>query len=594
MSFERWSKCFSVQIVLNFLFCAGVGLVYLTLNAHTDPFWRTVYFFYVPAMLLARFTTIPAVRNFSSLIAISVVVLGGIVSPMPIEVIEEGFILIPLLFLMLYPGTFVAMLCVSALLLPYWFGLGNETLADFVEDCLELIVINLFASIMVYYQQRFYQQMLGYREDSRTDYLTQLENRLSYTTTLKEVARLPEEERRCYALLLIDIDDFKRINDMLGHSYGDLLLREFSRRLELIEEGRPFRIGGDEFAVLLEECNSESSAKKLAEHIQIEASKSYNLLDRVVNISVSMGIARFSRAVSTYEHLVRDADLALYHAKGQGKNSFVFFEQAMFDARKHMDRIACDLGQAVNEKQFCLVFQPKVDMCDGRIVGAEALIRWKHPELGFIRPDQFVPVAESTRQIIPIGQWVFEATCRQISRWKSQGIELPISINVSAVQLEHDNILEIIKRMIAKYEISPEFIEIEITETSIMDNVEGIIPVLEEIRAAGINISVDDFGVAYSSLNQLVRLPVNVLKIDKSFVDYCHSGKRDRMLIRAIIQLARNLDMSLVAEGVESADQADVLLLEGCQVAQGYLFYKPLEQDDFTKILCEGKSGGKF
>ncbi len=587
---ERLGRMVSWNTVLTFVYVIGIVVVFFTLTEHPDHVWRLIYFSFVPVMLLARFNSSPVVKNISAFTAISILVIGGVLSPLHVEVIEESFIFVPLMVLILYPGKVWAMVAAVFLLFPYFFGFENVPVEDLIEDCIEILLITGFASVMTMFQQRSHKLMLGYREESRTDYLTNLENRLAYSNALKWLDSLSVGERKKYILLLIDLDDFKRVNDFLGHHYGDILLKQFAQRLESIDSGRTYRIGGDEFAILIDESESMVGSRRVAELIQVKSLNPYRLLNRTVNISASIGIASFNEGTESSEDLVRNADLALYQAKVMGKNNYIFFEQAMLDSRQLEDRIASDIGQGIADDQFFLVYQPKVDMRTGQMVGAEALLRWRHPELGLVTPDKFIPVAESTRQILPLGKWVLEHACMQISSWKDAGVYLPVSVNVSAVQLEHDDMLGNVRGILSDYEIEPELLGIEITETSIMDNVEIAVSVLEKIRDVGVAISVDDFGVAYSSLNQLVRLPLNILKIDKSFVDSCHSSQRDRKLVSAIIQLGRNLNMDIVAEGVELESQKEVLLEEGCFVAQGFYFHRPLDGDGIKKLAFKSAS----
>lgn len=573
-----------VKPALIAFYCLGVAIVQLTLEEHSDQFWRIIYMSFAPLMLVARFFPKGMVTHASSLCMLIILVAGGILSPLDLEVIEESFIFIPLLYLIVYPGKPWAFICALFLLIPYVYGSGDEHFENIVEDSLELVIITAFASVMTYYQQRSYRLMLGYRTESRTDYLTQMKNRLAYSLALKTLESRPLQERSKYALLLIDLDDFKRINDLHGHSYGDLLLKQFARRLDRIDLPDVYRIGGDEFAVLL--CESESlRVEKAIEAIYGATAEAYQLGSCAVEVALSIGVARFTNDIKDSDELERNADLALFQAKQRGKNNYRIFEPEILRARELQDRLARDMGPAISGGQFFVVFQPKVQMQSGSIVGAEALVRWEHPELGMISPAEFIPVAEMTRQIVPLGRFVLEQACIQAAAWQNNGRPVRLSVNVSGVQFKNDDMVQAVDSALQISGLSADLLDIEITETTIMDDSDFIFPLLDKLRAKGVGLAIDDFGVAYSSLNQLKLLPVTVLKIDKSFVDNCHTDKQDLMIIRSIIQLANNLDLTLVAEGVEEKAQADLLVKEGCDVAQGFFYYRPLALHDFEEVL---------
>ncbi|MFV0422483.1 putative bifunctional diguanylate cyclase/phosphodiesterase [Oleidesulfovibrio sp.] len=578
-----WSGAL-VKPVLTGFYCLGVVIVQLTLEAHSEQLWRMLYMSFAPLMLVARFCPWQRLAVTASVLAIGVLITGGILSPLELEVIEESFIIIPLLYLALYPGRPWAFICSLLLLIPYLYGSGEELFENVLEDCLELIIITAFASVMTYYQQRSYRLMLGYRDESRTDYLTQLKNRLAYSISLRTLEKRSVQERCLYALLLIDLDDFKRINDLHGHSYGDLLLKQFARRICKLDFLNTYRIGGDEFAILLRESEN-MNAEKAAEAIYAVSREPYDLGNRSLEVGLSIGVARYTGEIQGSEELERNADLALFQAKQAGKNKVSFFEPTILKARELQDKLARDMGAALAAGEFFVVYQPKVDMRTGCIVGAEALLRWEHPELGMISPAEFIPVAEMTRQIVPLGRWVLEQACLQAATWQQRGATINLSVNVSGMQFKNDNMVQVVDDALTMSGLPAAQLDVEITETTLMDDSAFIIPLLEQLRERGVGLAVDDFGVAYSSLNQLKTLPVTVLKIDKSFVDHCHTDTQDLMIIRSIIQLASNLNLSLVAEGVEAKAQAELLLQEGCLVAQGFFYYRPLDAQSFENLL---------
>lgn len=549
---------------------------------HHDVTWiQVVYSVYPLSMLVAFYAHGKQLKAWAAGIASLLLVGVGTLYPLETELIEESFILAPLLLLILYPGTVWPIVFAVLLLLPYFAG-NEESLEDLLEDCLELIVITTFATIMTYYQRKFYAQMLAFQSDSLTDYLTRLPNRLAFSQHVRQ--------REHRALLLIDMDDFKRVNDLYGHRYGDLLLRQFAERLERVAGGRhAYRLGGDEFAVLITGDSEDTlwhCAESLANRLLQANREPFHLLNRTLSVSLSIGIA-LAKPEEDSEQLSRQADLALYHAKEAGKNTYARYEQALSEEREQRDYIEQELSSALDKGEFHLVFQPKVELATGRIVGAEALLRWNHPTLGDVPPMHFIPLAEDSRQIIAIGRWVLREACWQEREWSRLGLKTRLAVNISAVQLEHDDVLEMLDQVLHDTGIDPNQLELEITETSMAENPERVMPVLNGIRLRHVQLALDDFGVAYSSLNQLSQLPIDVLKIDKSFVDRCAVGEQDHMILRSILQLAENLHLRVVAEGVESVEQQKILLDEGCKLAQGYLFYRPLNAQALTQLLIE-------
>lgn len=566
----------------------GIMAITSSTQEHPDSLVRMLYWIYPVSMLLARH--VPGWRRVFALIGCLTLVLLGVWQPLDMEVIEESFIFAPLLLLMLFPGKWWPIPYAFLLLVPYFLG-NQDGLEAIIEDGAELILITSFSTAMAFYQSRLYSRMVNYRKDSLTDYLTRLSNRLCFAEALQQ----PEK----YALLLIDMDDFKRVNDLYGHRYGDLLLRHFAERLEKVcSPACCFRLGGDEFAVLMKGNDDNllrQRAVLMAEELLRVNKEPYELLNRSLSMSISVGIALSSHE-SGNEQLSRHADLALYHAKEVGKNRFALYEQALDEDRAARDYLEQELALALSNHQLTLHYQPKVRLSDGAIVGVEALLRWQHPVLGNVSPMRFIPLAERNRQIIPIGRWVISEACRQGALWHRMGIGLRVAVNLSSVQFEYDNLIHQVSSALSATGMPADLLELEITESSMMEDVSQAIPTLEAFRKQGIHLAIDDFGVAYSSLNQLSSLPIDVLKIDKSFVDRCLVSSQDQMILRSICQLAANLHLRVVAEGVETTEQKDVLQSENCHYAQGYLFYKPLTAEEITKILLfiqetEGVSG---
>ncbi len=434
------------------------------------------------------------------------------------------------------------------------------------------------------------------------DNLTQLPNRQLF----KEHAALSLETARRHgqsgALLFLDLDGFKRINDTLGHDFGDRLLvgvaqrlREQLRGSDAIARGLSqeepgeetiARLGGDEFTLLLSEVRDPLSVAIVARRLQGAISKPFTLDGHEVYVTPSIGIALFPEDGDNVDEILKNADTAMYHAKALGKNNFQFYEETMNARAGSRLKLEGDLRKALERDEFSLAYQPQVEVSSGRIIGAEALLRWQHPELGNIPPFDFIPLAEETGMIIEIGEWVLLEACRQNREWMDSGLEpIRIAINLSPVQFGQGNLASMVQGVLNGTELPAEYLELEITESVIMRNVDETVGTLEQFRDLGINLSVDDFGTGYSSLSYLKRLPIDSLKIDRAFVmDIPESGD-DMAITAAIIAMGHQLNLEIVAEGVETREQLEFLRQHNCDFVQGYLFSKPIPAPDLEQML---------
>jgi diguanylate cyclase (GGDEF)-like protein len=395
------------------------------------------------------------------------------------------------------------------------------------------------------------------------------------------------------ALLFMDLDNFKSLNDTLGHAMGDLLLQQVAERLVInVREGDTVaRLGGDEFVVLLEDL-SESINEAL---MQVEAvgkkilasiNQNYQLNTYYYHCTSSIGITLFKGQKQTLDELLKQADIAMYQAKAAGRHRLRFFDQHMQDTISKRVGLERDLENASAENQFSLYYQPQVQ-CAHQIIGAEALIRWYHPQRGFVPPDVFIPLAEENGLILSIGHWVLETVCAQIKSWENGVIsrDLIISVNVSARQFHEIDFVETVRRVLKYSGINPNRLKLELTETAVLDDIEDTIDKMNELHELGISFSMDDFGTGYSSLSYLSRLPMDQLKIDQSFVQNIGQKASDAVMVQTIIGMARNLGMQVIAEGVETEQQRDFLELNGCSQYQGYLFSKPVTIEQFELLL---------
>ncbi|WP_275096247.1 PAS domain S-box protein [Sedimenticola hydrogenitrophicus] len=422
------------------------------------------------------------------------------------------------------------------------------------------------------------------------DPLTELPNRLLFTARLDHALERARRDGLCLAVLFIDLDLFKHINDSLGHPVGDALLLQVARRLkqQLRDEDTVARLGGDEFTVLLEQLADPQMAGNIAAKLTACFVEPFVIDQRNLHVTASIGISIFPNDADTSATLLRNADTAMYQAKERGRNDYQYYAEEMTSSAVQRVLLENSLRQALNLDQFVIYYQPKLALPDNRLIGCEALIRWRHPDMGLIPPDSFIPLAEDTGLIVSIGSWVLNSACTQIRRWQHAGLETgTLAVNLSGQQLQRDNLVMTVKQALEQSGLDAAYLELEITEGFIMDQAEQAIGVLNELRALGVTLSIDDFGTGYSSLSYLKQLPINNLKIDKSFVRDIPQDPNDEAIARAIISLAGNLQLDVIAEGIETEAQLDFLRREGCGQGQGYLFSPPLPAAEFERYLWE-------
>lgn len=423
---------------------------------------------------------------------------------------------------------------------------------------------------------------------ARYDQLTGLPSRDTFMELLQADIEEAQKENTVLSLTCCGIDDFKSINEQCGFRTGDLILQNVADRLIQSLSGTRFtfaRLGSDQFVVVEKGLRDGFQAADTGDRILECMSRPMVFDDQTVSMTLTLGIALFPGDAKKADRLLQIAEQTMALAKESGHNYFQFFVASVDQEIRERKQLEKDLSVALEQDQFHLVYQPQVNLSTHRIIGAEALIRWEHPERGLVPPDDFIPVAEMNGGIVKIGQWVLDQACAQASRWASDGMPLRIAINLSAVQLRQENIVDDILDTLQRHSIPAGRLELEVTETSFMTNLEDAVDKLKRLRAAGISIAVDDFGTGYSSLTYLKRMPVQHLKIDKQFIRDLLINEEDTRIANTIIDLGKSLNLTVVAEGVETAEQEYYLTQRGCQLAQGYFFSKPLKPDDFKRFV---------
>lgn len=422
------------------------------------------------------------------------------------------------------------------------------------------------------------------------DALTNLPNRRLFGDRLQQAVETARRNNHLMGIMFIDIDNFKRINDSYGHSVGDKFLRTVAgllvtclRSSDSVSRGLEedqmsiARLGGDEFTVLLTHLKKAEDAARVAKRIIDAISVPFLLGDEELVVTPSIGISIFPYDGDGVEDLVRAADTAMFYAKDNGKNNYQFYTNSM--SATAFERLSMEnaLRKALVNNEFEMYYQPKIDLASNRTIGLEALIRWNHPEMGLVSPADFIPLAEETGLIVPLGEWVLRTVCSQMRCWLDAGLEpLRIAVNLSACQFRQTTLWKMVKRTLQESGLAPKMLEIELTESVIMDNIQTSSTVLRDLKKMGVHISMDDFGTGYSSLSLLKRLPLDTLKIDQSFVRDITTDAEDAAIVDAVISLAHSLRLRVIAEGVETREQLDFLREHGCDEAQGYLYSRPL------------------
>lgn len=423
---------------------------------------------------------------------------------------------------------------------------------------------------------------------ARHDALTHLPNRMLANELIEQALTSTERQGSKLALLFVDLDNFKDINDSLGHAAGDEFLKQVADRLRAgVRRGDIVcRHGGDEFLVGLTSVGNTVDITRIAAQLLSGIAQPFLVRDSEILASCSVGIAVYPHDGTSFEELLRHADLAMYEAKASGRNTYRFFDDELNTNIQQNLHLLSNLRLALVQKEFVLHYQPVIDLASGRLVGAEALVRWNSPSMGLVVPLKFIAAAEKSGLIVDIGQWVIEEACRQMRAWHAAGATgLTIAVNLSPVQFRRGNLEELITRALSLSGLDPHFLELEVTESTLVQDTEKFIQTLQHLKAIGIRISIDDFGTGYSNLSYLQRFSVDTLKIDQSFVTTLTSNPQNQTLVTAIIQMAKGLNLTTIAEGIEDANTHARLIQLGCDQGQGYAFAKPLAPDDFWAFV---------
>ncbi|MCC5792892.1 MAG: EAL domain-containing protein [Legionellaceae bacterium] len=427
-------------------------------------------------------------------------------------------------------------------------------------------------------------------EQATHDFLTGLPNRVLLVDRVGQAIAQSKKHQGIFALMLLDLDRFKMTNDTLGHSMGDKLIQAVANRLLIATSDidTVARLGGDEFVILLSEITGAEDAQQRASEILQWLEKPFQIEQHRIKITASIGISMYPHDGTDYETLVKNADLSMYHAKDSGRNMYRMFHPEMNRLLISQMQLDSSLREALKQNEFHLVYQPLIDLRQKKVVGVEALIRWQSKLLGNVPPLDFIHLAEENGMILPIGEWVLEQACRQLSVWHQAGYkELTMAVNISGRQFRQPQLIEKIKQILQKTGLEPHYLELELTESLLVDNLQGAIDTMHAFKDMGIRLVIDDFGTGYSSLAYLKQFPVDKLKIDRSFINELNANNYDAAIARAIINLGHTLNLSVLAEGVETELQRNFISAHGCDYAQGYFFKAPAREEDISNYLAQ-------
>jgi diguanylate cyclase (GGDEF)-like protein len=420
------------------------------------------------------------------------------------------------------------------------------------------------------------------------DALTDLPNRLLLNDRLTQAILLARRNQKQVAVLFVDLDGFKHINDSLGHAVGDKLLQSVAARLSACvrQSDTVSRQGGDEFVVLLSEVGHAKDPAISAGKIIAEVGRAHSIDEARLHVTASIGISTYPESGEDAVTLVKNADAAMYHAKKQGQGNYSFFQKEMNRQAVERQSIEGQLRDALERNELVLYYQPKINLTTGFITSAEALLRWHHPERGLLLPEHFLGIAEDSGLILAIGRWVVRAACRQARTWLDRGLAaVPVAVNISSPEFRSERFFEDVRTALENARVDPSYLELELTETVLMRHVESTVGVLEQFKAIGVRLAVDDFGTGFSSLSYLTRFPIDAVKLDQSFVRNVIANKNDALVVSTVVSMCKSLKHRVIAEGVETAKQSVFLQGTGCDEGQGFYFSRPLAPWAFAKLL---------
>jgi len=500
-----------------------------------------------------------------------------------VGLVEETYFFLPIMLLCLTPGKLYANFVSILLVFVYYHSSRIYSVSEVIEDSMDVILVNLLLSISLMFYIKLTEKIDKFKQDSYTDYLTGSQNRKAFNDALDSMIN---HKKRNIGLMFFNLDNFKLVNDTYGHNVGNQILIQLSEKMRKLENNNIsfYRVNGDEFSFIIEYKNEQELSSFIDLVLSILNSEMiYETY--AIQITISAGISSYPKDSKSKSDLIQFCDLALSEAKANPHVNVKHYNQEMSVEVSRLYDIELGLKDAIKNNELSIVYQPQVDLVDNKIIGAEALLRWNKGGTGFVSPAEFIKIAEKGSVIIDIGKWVVEEVLNQMRTWQRLGLKKVISINVSGVQLMDGTFSTFLKKSLKAYDLQGHDIIVEITETALMKNKANIIQELNKIRDMGVSVALDDFGSEYSSFNYLSELPIDIIKIDQSFIRNCGQKQQQQMILNTIIQLGHNLKMKLIAEGVETIEQQAFLIENKCDYMQGYLFSKPISVKDYNELI---------
>ncbi len=503
--------------------------------------------------------------------------------PLEVGLVEETYFFLPIMLLCLTPGKLYANFVSILLVFVYYHSSRIYSVSEVIEDSMDVILVNLLLSISLMFYIKLTEKIDKFKQDSYTDYLTGSQNRKAFNDTLDSMIN---HKKRNIGLMFFNLDNFKLVNDTYGHNVGNQILIQLSEKMRKLENNNIsfYRVNGDEFSFIIE-YKKEQELSSFIDLVLSLLNSEMMYETYTIQMAISAGISCYPKDAKTKSDLIQFCDLALSEAKSNPHVNVKHYNQSMSVEFSRLYDIELGLKDAIKHNELSVVYQPQIDLVDNKIIGAEALLRWNKGGIEFISPAEFIKIAEKGSVIVDIGKWVVEEVLSQLRTWHRLGIKKVISINVSGVQLMDGTFSTFLKKSLKAYDLEGHDIIVEITETALMKNKTCIIQELNKIRDMGVSVALDDFGSEYSSFNYLSELPIDIIKIDQSFIRNCGHKKQQQMILNTIIQLGHNLKMKLIAEGVETIEQQAFLIEHKCDYMQGYLFSKPISVKDYNELI---------
>ncbi len=573
-----------------FLFWGLITLFNLGFYFEQHTLYTSLYFLSASIPLIIAYHSKRKTLRFRlTMISIVLLLISADIFGLEMEQFEEFFIMLPIIFVLLYPGKFAVNFISIAIAIIYFMHPGDESISNVIEDVVEVVLVSTLSVLVSYQYEKLKDKISLLDYESAHDELTSLPNRRAFISQVEKMISSTPPLSHPFAIILINIDNFKEVNDRHGHKEADEVLQLVGRTLNdtVNDTATLYRVTSDEFAILADSPSTDS-LQGLAEKIHQCSKQSFNVKNNTIDITLSLGITQFPQHADTSEAISTAANMALQHSKKTGKNKYSFYRPEIGESIQQRYQLIEEMKSGIENDEFIVYYQPKNNVSSGAIIAAEALVRWRHPTRGIISPYHFIQLAEDTGMIKTIGEIVLKEACLECVKWHRLGLtELKVSVNLSAVQLKAPSLVNTVHKILEETGLDGRYLELEVTEGTLIVNPKRSIVILNQLKALGVSISMDDFGVGYSSFTYLQQLPIDTLKLDRLFVKDLESNRNDRVIAKTVIGLGHNLDLNVVAEGVETEYQLNFIKAQKCHQFQGYLVSPPVPSEEFINLVTQ-------